>query len=198
MANEYATVGEVKSALQVQGESFADPQIGPCLTAASRGLDDMLDRRFWSDTDDTSVRLYTGTGECELEVDDLIDLAALKTDDDGDGVYETTWTQGADFVLLPLNAAADGEPWTSIETAGAKGFPTRRGAVQVTGQFGWVDVPANVKVATIMLTSRLLMRLREAPLGIVTSMDNVVHIARTDPDIKFLVGSYDKTTIAIA
>jgi hypothetical protein len=199
--NEYASVAEVKKTLELQGETFADADITRALTAASRGLDQLLDRRFWADTDATSVRYYTPVS-CEwVEIDDLVTLTSVQTDGDGDGVFEDTWTQNTHFVVEPLNAAADSEPWTHLRVTarGSLGFPLNVRSVKVTGKFGWSSVPAGVNQATIILASKLVRRAREAPFGVVSiGLDSAMRIARSDPDVMFLVGDYDRTPVAIA
>lgn len=198
--HEYASVGDVKQALELHGETFADPDITRALTAASRGLDKLLDRRFWLDDDNTQVRYYTAQ-DGWVEIDDLVDLTTFQTDDDGNGTFDTTWTENTHFVLEPLNAAADGEPWTRVKVtaAGSYGLPCHVRGIKVTGQFGWTDVPAGVKEATIILAARLLKRVREAPFGVVMiGTDSAERLARSDPDVMFLVGHYDRSTVAIA
>lgn len=200
MANEYASVGEVKQALELQGETFADPDITRALTAASRGLDQLLDRRFYLDTDSAQVRYFTAD-DGWVEITDLVVLTSMITDDNGDGTFDTTWTQNTDFVLEPLNAAADGEPWTKITptASGRYTLPCHVRGVKVTGQFGWTAVPAGVKEATIILAARLLKRVREAPFGVVMiGADTAERLAKSDPDVMFLVGHYDRTKIAVA
>ena len=110
----------------------------------------------------------------------------------GDGVYEESWMNGVDFVFEPLNAAADGRPWELVRChpRGSYRFPTDYPrAVKVTGRFGWPAVPPAIVEATTILASKLLRRAREAPFGIVSfGVDGgAARIARTDPDVAFLV-----------
>jgi hypothetical protein len=204
MANEYAGLAEIKATLELSNESFADPDISRALTAASRGIDSLCGRRFWLDEDDTSTRYYSPDNENALEIDDLVDLATLKTDPAGDGTFEHTWTVNTDFILTPLNAEADERPWSTIRPRSASPFYLPCGverSVEITGQFGWSTVPAEVKEATIILASKLMRRAREAPFGVIAiglEAGGAMHIARTDPDIMFLVGEYMRSPIAVA
>lgn len=199
MANEYASVGDVKAAASLEGESFADPDIQRALTAASRGLDNLCSRRFYADADATTVRYYTPYDAGTLSIDDLIAFTSLESGD-GDGVFATTWTENTDFVFEPLNAVADGRPWDRITTTGrGHGFPCGQRTVKLTGQFGWADVPAGVKEATIILAVKIVKRVREAPFGVVAvGLDSAMRIARSDPDVMFLVGEYIKHPVVVA
>lgn len=202
MANEYATSSELKSALTLLGETFADDEIALALTAASRGIDAATDRRFWVDPDATQVRYYTPRGRRTVEIDDLVVLTEVASDSTGDATFETTWTANTDFVLEPLNAAADGRPWTTIRVQpyGTRRLPCIPRSVRVTGKFGWAAVPAEVKEATIVLASKLMRRAREAPFGIVTAgIDDAaaMRIARTDPDVSFLIGPLRRNRVLV-
>jgi hypothetical protein len=161
------------------------------LSAASRGIEEACGRRFWVDSDATNVRYYTPSEPRYLPVDDLVTCGTFQTDEDGDGTFETTWTVNTDYVLEPLNAAADGKPYEEIRVhpAGSLRFPCWPRSVAVTGKFGWPAVPAQVHEATTIVATKLLKRAREAPFGVVgLGIDNVaVRIARTDPDVTWLL-----------
>jgi hypothetical protein len=95
-------------------------------------------------------------------------------------------------VLEPLNAAEDGKPYTML-THLAGGWPATLRSVSVAGLWGWPAVPAPIKQATGILASRLLLRHREAPFGVVFSGAEVgvaTRIARSDPDVMFLIDQY--------
>jgi hypothetical protein len=72
-------------------------------------------------------------------------------------------------------------------------------SVRVTGQFGWSEVPEAVKSATVILATKLVRRAREAPFGVVSiGLDGgAMRIARTDPDVMFLLGEYIQNPIAV-
>lgn len=188
MANEYATVNELKATLELSGQSFADDDITLALTAASRAVDRHTRRRFWVDADADQVRYYTPADAAHLLIDDLVTLTALAGDDAGDGTFTESWTLNTDFVLEPLNAAADGEPYTAIRVHhnGSRYFrPGHVRSVRVTGKFGWAVVPDEVKQATKIVAAKLVKRAREAPFGVVGfGMDGAaVRIVGQDPDV---------------
>lgn len=199
MANEYAEVADIKDALQMLGEDFADPQIRSSLSAASRGIDNLTSRRFWLDADNSSVRYYTPENAGWLQIDDIVDVQEIATDA-GDGAFSQAWTQDADYVLEPLNAEADGIPYDRITVLerGSRWLPVATKSVRVTGQFGWQEVPEGVQQATVILTCKLVRRVREAPFGVIAWGDGTIaRIARSDPDVMFLVGDYIRNPIPI-
>ena len=77
--NEYATVAELKGALELGEENFADPDLIRALTAASRTVDHETSRRFWADEDATQVRYYTPEFSDFVWIDDLVTLTTLAT-----------------------------------------------------------------------------------------------------------------------
>lgn len=194
MANEYATVAELKSTLELSGESFADPDLTLALTAASRAVDRATSRRFWADTGTSNVRYYTPNNGEVVWVDDLVTLTEFAVDANLSGTF-TAWTQTTDYYLEPLNAAQEvpARPYTSVRVAPftsrylATGY-TR--SVRVTGKFGWSAVPDEVKQATKMIAARLVKRAREAPFGVIgfDVEGTAVRIASNDPDINMLLG----------
>jgi hypothetical protein len=165
-------------------------------------IDKFCRRRFYKDADAQQKRYYSPRDEGLLSIDDLAVLTTLKTDWDGDGVFETTWTLNTDFHLEPFNPEfIDGtnpEPWTLITvrpprtpmTWGNLRFPTWwPRSVEVTGTFGWAAVPPAVVEATSLLAHRLTRRAREAPFSVIgIGIDQVaVRLPKTDPDIALLL-----------
>ena len=192
--NAYVELEDLKASLEMSGQTFADLDYKRALPAASRGLDEACGRRFYLDTDATSVRYYSPALNGVLWVDDLVDVTSIAVDTNGDGTFGTTWTENSDFVLAPLNAPEDGWPWTRIERHPLSGsyFPSYPRSVKVTGQFGWAAVPEAIKEATTLLASQLTSRVREAKWGVVGFglEGEALRIARTDPHIAFLIRPY--------
>lgn len=195
--NAYVELEQLKSTAELTGHPFADQDALAALAAASRAVDEATGRRFYLDADAAQVRYYTANGTRRLLIDDLVTLTTLKVDRGGDGTFEETWTVGTDFVLDPLNAAADARPYESVLIRYYRGLTWPSGVekgVEVTGKFGWLTVPAEIKVATTMIAARLLKRMREAPFGVVAlGLDgNAVRISRTDPDVAQLLAGFDR------
>jgi hypothetical protein len=196
MTANYITVTEFKNTAELAGVSFADYDATMAIGAASRGVDQYTGRRFDSDvTGSTIVRYYTPAEPGYLYIDDLVSVATVATDLTGNGTFSTVWTLNVDYVLDPLNAAADGWPYEQIRVhpASAQRFPAWPRSVAVTGQWGWpTAIPDNVREATTILSVRLLKRAREAPLGVASfGMEGAaLHISRTDPDVCFLLDNW--------
>lgn len=184
----YVELEQAKAAISMSGFNHADGDLQRALSSASRAVDDICGRRFYSDTDATSVRYFTPTNACSVAIDDLVSLTTLATDATGDGVYETTWS-ASDYSLEPINASLDGFPYTEIikKMYGSRYFPVGvQNSVKVTGKFGWSAIPPQVESATLMLAGRYMKRVRDAPFGIV-GVDAMIRIARNDPDVLSLL-----------
>jgi len=182
----YITPADLKASLSLEDQSYADQDVELAIAAASRGIDGMTGRRFYKDQDANRIRYYTPTRHDTLHINDLVELTTRRVDGE-------EWEEG-DYRLLPLNAAADGHPYTTIIPVGRRRFPAGVvGGVEVVGRFGWPEVPDAVKAATSILATKLLKRTREAPFGVVAfALDDgtAIRIARNDPDVRFLVDSY--------
>jgi hypothetical protein len=156
----YATLDEVKNSKRITSTNATDDAyIEDLVEAASRWIDRETGRRFWStvssSTDET--RTYTPCNGDRVYIDDLLEITTLKTDDDSDRTYETTWAS-TDYDLLPENALLEGRPYTYIECAplGDYTFPKHRKAVQVVGKFGFSDTPPDdIKQACIMIVATM-------------------------------------------
>lgn len=200
-ASDYATSADLKSALSLTGETFADAEISVALTAASRGIEQATNRRFWVDADALQIRYYTPCGADVLFIDDLVTLTALDISTNGNNVFDQTWVLNTEFTLEPLNAATEdpARPFTTIRAnlLSPRFFWPYPRSVRVTGKFGWPAIPTQIKEATIMLAAKLLRRVREAPFGVVAfGIDGgAVTIARNDPDIQFLIGPFTRLTV---
>lgn len=190
LTHVYVELEEMRQFLSMSG-TYADPTFRRAVMAASRAIDGLCDRRFWKDTDANQVRYYTPSSSGLVVIDDLTTMTSLQVDQGGDGTFEETWTADTEYVLEPLNAAADSRPYTRVEAhpAGAKWFPGYPRSVKVTGRFGWPAVPAEVVQATSILAHLLSRRERDAPFGIWTGgiEGAAMRIARADPNVMMLV-----------
>lgn len=200
VSNAYVELEELKKSLSLDGTTFADVDIQTALLAASRGVDLHCDRRFYADTGSANVRYYTPSSPQTARIDDLVTLTTLEVDRGGDGTFEEILTLNTDFVLQPLNAAADGWPYTSIDLNpnSAQGFPVAwPRTLKVTGTFGWTAVPPAVKQATTILAHTLLRRAREAPFGVIgIGLDSTaVRIAITDPQVRMLLDPFVRYSV---
>jgi hypothetical protein len=106
-----------------------------------------------------TARKFMAVNPFTVWVDDFWTLTDLvvKTDDDGDGTFETTWAAG-DYELHPLNGILAGvdAPYFRVEAVANRCFPIykdRPAAVQVTAQWGWDEIPEPVRFATLILAA---------------------------------------------
>ena len=212
LINCYATVADIRDHLNDVSSKLDTDLVERAINAASRAIDMYCSgsqpgwRRFWLDAGVTT-RIFQVDDPGLAWVDDIGSTTGLiiKTDDDADGVYETTWTLGTDCHLEPLNVnvAAAGDtvtPWAFWRIAaidlqnGGKTFLRyqRRAVLQVTARFGWSGIPSEVSLATVLLSVKLFKR-KDAPFGISGMSDfGALRIAQQDPDVKALLQPYIK------
>lgn len=191
MSNEYVTLRDLKTTLELT-TAHADRDLQTSIAAASVTIEGCCRRRFWKDADANQVRRFTPLSPTFVWTFDIANLTSVKVDDADDGTYSTTLTEGTDFVLEPLNAAADAEPWTEL-VAKRRAWVVRSAYVQVTARFGWPEVPQPIVEATRILAVKLFKRKREAPFGVVTwgsETGALMRLAREDPDVGPLIRDY--------
>lgn len=157
IVNGYATLADFKTAVTIS-DSVDDTDIESAIEAASRQIDGIANRKFWKDSQ-VVARTYYPSDPYRVYVDDIATTTGLivKIDNGGDGTFDQTLTINTDFIVEPVNAAAEFpvRPYESIRllTTGALStFPyilTGRPSVQVTATFGWSAVPDAVERACI-------------------------------------------------
>ena len=55
-----------------------------------------------------------------------------------------------------------------------------------------------MKEATLIIASRLLRRVREAPFGVISfGLEGAMRIARTDPDVTALLAEFDRAPVPV-
>lgn len=194
----YVQEADMLATLGLTGSSEAAADVPGAIAAACRGIDTACNRQFYPDAD--TVRYYTPLGSGAVMIDDLYDLTSVETDHDGDGTFEQDWTENTGFVLEPINNPAKGWPFTRITRLPGSGFAFPAGrprSVKVSGSFGWAETPDAIVEATAILATQLLRRKREAPFGIVAVglEGQAMRIARSDPQIQFLIGDYMREAV---
>jgi len=171
-----------------------DATLESIIEASSRLIDKYCARQFYSST---STRYYETNNTDEVFTDDILSVSTLKTDQDGDGTYETAWTENTHFYLYPYNSVADGKPFTRVirtETGGYEFPATIRKCIEIYGSFGYcttANLPKVIKEACILQSIKLFKR-KDAPFGIAgTNQFGVItNVPELDPDIKMLLDSY--------
>jgi len=186
ITNGYCTVDDFKANFFPVNttDSIDDAIIESKIEAISRLIDEETHRRFWKNSV-AEARFFSPEYSDLLYTFDIVSITTLKTDEDGDRVYERTWAT-TDYDLEPENAALDGKPYTAIRTSpnGSYSFPVARRGVEITGIFGWNAVPKLAKEACLLQAIRLFKR-KDAPFGVTGSaeMGSMIAITKLDPDV---------------
>jgi len=201
ITNGYATLADVKAALRIT-DTVDDSLLEISIEAASREIDGWCERVF---TSSTATRIYRPTDVFSVDVDDLQSITTLKTDSDGSGVFDVTWTT-TDYQLNPLNGIAGGitTPYTQVRAIGDYLFPiyeprnvnSNEASVQITGVWGFASIPTAVKQACIILSMRQFKRY-DSPTGVMGFGDlGVMRVGRVDPDVEKLLMPFRRMRFA--
>lgn len=201
ISDGYATLSDVKAALRIT-DNVDDSLLEISIEAASREIDGWCERVF---TSSTATRIYRPTDVFSVDVDDLQSITTLKTDSDGDGVFDVTW-ETTDYQLNPLNGIAGGisTPYTQVRAIGEYLFPiyeprnvnANEASIQINGVWGWPSIPTAVKQACIILSMRQFKRY-DSPTGVMGFGDlAVIRIGRVDPDIEKLLMPFRRMRFA--
>lgn len=177
----YTSVEELKDRLSIT-DTASDLQLTFAVQAAAKAVESYTGRFFYQLTE---TRTFVPYSLYEQPVNDLVSITAMATDTDGDGVFETAWTQNTDYELLvgpaEFNQMASGElrPYTSIRAinavGGGKFFPytwpfSRLDRIQIQGVWGWPAVPFRVKMAAQQIAAELF-KLKDTPFGLAGSSE---------------------------
>jgi hypothetical protein len=160
---KYATVQELKDHVDPNEETTwtdqDDANLGLALDAATEWIEERTGLNFAALT---GTKYYTADDNNLLFIDDLINLTTLKTDNDADGVYETTWGSD-DYILEPVNDTPKRLIRANPNT-GDYYFPDGvANGVEVVGKFGTTNpgsMPKRVKAACLLIAHRLWKRHR--------------------------------------
>lgn len=196
LTNAYCTLSDLKTSLGID-DIQDDTSLEAAIMAASRMVDDYTGRFFYKDgtTNAPVTRYYTAQDWWTTNVDDIIHINEIATDDNFDQLYTTVW-ETSDYMVEPVNNPRRGWPWTRLLAIGAYIFPYNLPqSVRVKGVWGWSSVPYEVQVATKLQASRLFVR-RQSPFGIAGSPDiGTVRLgSRLDPDVEVLLRPFRKVS----
>lgn len=182
-------------------DSYDDAEMWTACRAVSRWIDEYCDRVFARRS--VTVKLEA-CGPYSLSTPDLVSVATLKTDSDGDGVFETTWA-ASDYELQPVNAALEVQPrpFTSIAAVGSYLFPlvygngTRTHRVEIAGVFGWPSLPGPITEAAAIIAGDYL-RLGGMSFGVAGYGDYGAVRARMSTPALSMLDPYRRTPILMA
>jgi hypothetical protein len=190
ITNGYCTLAEVKSALRIS-DAADDTLLENAIEGASRRIDGYTGRFFYQQS--ATISMYTRDIYTVQLQDDLVSITTLKTDNNGDGTFETTWTTDTDYQLQPLNTVLQTRPYNRIVAVGGKTFPIMiqpdLPGVQVNGVWGWSAVPDDVREACVLLSMRGFARYNAA-LGVVGFADMAVQVRSVDPDVRDMLSPF--------
>jgi hypothetical protein len=161
IANGYCTLAVFSKSIGIpEGDRTDDEKAELSIEAASRLIDGHCGkgRKFWQDA--TVIdRKYWPSCTGVLYVDDISTTTGLivKADQGDDGTFETTLTINTDFIVEPVNAAAEFpiRPYTRIRLLGntLTSWPllsSGRPSVQVTAKYGWPAIPDAIERACVI------------------------------------------------
>lgn len=197
-APDYCSVEELAAFLRID-DGADDTQLSLAIAAASRAVDRACGRQFGllAAPEDRyySARWNEHRQRWVVEIDDLMTLTGLTVsfDTDDDGTYPGVVDN---YQLKPVNAAANGRPWTELVVHPTSTvLPTDLiDGVEVQARFGWTAVPGAVTAATLLQASRVAAR-RDSPFGVAGSPQEgseVRLLARLDPDVEVALRDYKR------
>ena len=165
MANElYVSIDHVAAALG-QSDTSRGGLVAGAIEAACRRIDGHCNRTFSKTTSDTS-RVFHPLSPYRVAINDCYSITSVKTDTADDASFATTWAT-TDYITEPLNRVRHGHAWpiTHLVAVESSIWPlSRRPTVQVTGKWGWTQVPEPVVHAALQL-SIMFYRSPDAPFG---------------------------------
>lgn len=180
---EYVSVQELKSTRQI-GKDFADADVRLAVAAASRAVDALCGRSFTLGP--STTRYYTPIAPDYVLIDDAAAITAVS-------VSGTAWVAVTDY-----NAEAQmyGWPYSIVRSVSGVGF-TRYApnSVAVTGTFGWASVPTQIKVATVIIASRLVQLMREGSIVGLGFDGSAIALGLEDANIDVLVAPFRRSSM---
>lgn len=194
ITNGYCTLSELKDSLQID-DSTDNASLEAAIMSASRMIDDYTQRFFYKDGTIASpvTRYYTPEDAISLNIDDIVTISSVATDNDLLFTYGTVWST-SDYVVEPINNPRKGWPYNRLVAVGAYVWPYHiPQSVKITGAWGWSAVPQEIQLATKIQASRLFIR-RQSPFGIAGSpeLGTVRLSSRLDPDVEALIRPFKK------
>ena len=175
LTDRLVTEDDLKELLGIS-DNVDDNRLTLAADAATQMVQAYCDRHFVQQAAATA-RVFVASTPWLVEVDDISTTTGLivKTDEDDDGVFETTWAAG-DYQLEPLNGKMGGQTWpyTRLRAVQSREWPSDYGqaVVQVTARWGWANpdgvdhyLPQPVEQAA-QIQGVSIFKSADAPLGI--------------------------------
>lgn len=151
----YITLAEFKKALSDEQNTDYDALYVWAIETASRQVDDERGDQFWRSPAPT-VRTFRPESSRILWVGDFATTEGLviRTDEADNGTYGTTWSPSDYSAELDEGVRGMIRPFVKLVAVGSRTFPTAgyRRSVEVTAEWGWPEVPRQVRQATQILS----------------------------------------------
>lgn len=180
----YCGIEEFKSRNSIPLTNHADDyEISMAIQAASGWINRYCGTHFFQVTE---ARTYPISNIYYLPIDQILpgSITSFLIDYDGDGVYETSWTEGNNYQVYRegntynKNYAGIDRPFDYVKVvlggpvtvAGGQFFPfvwpfTHDDRVKITGTWGWSTIPPEVNHACLIMATQLF-REKDSPWGI--------------------------------
>lgn len=203
IVNGYVTLPELKRWLRFDPEDLNvshpdDDLFESAVNGTCRWIDQRCKRHFFQIVESRDFAADDPYNLALGHFNDLVSVSALTVDQDGDGIFEETWTVGTDFELRPVNvmAGAEQKPYRAVRAIGRQ-FPLNALAggrverIRITGTWGWPAIPDGVITATKLQAARIVKR-KEAPEGVLGlgQFGITVRMGRWDPDVLAAIRPY--------
>lgn len=191
-APNYVTAAELADYIDDEGDGSQllaahEPRLTLAAAGASRSIDSACSgarkRQFGNAGGTRTYPVQATRDGYDAEIDDLQVAGGLVVV--ADGVTLTA----ADYKLLPVNAPADGMPWTRIRLVSAA-----TEVVITAALWGWTAFPPTVVEAALIQGNRFFTR-RVAPFGIAGSPETGSELrllARVDPDVQLMLQRFKR------
>ena len=202
---DYISVPQLRDYIGSDTSNFEAVAASVC-RVVSRAVESMCGRNFAAAGTVAAARSIPTEWRRDLYEHGVYDIATttdlvIKTDTDGDGTFETTWT-ATDYQLEPLNgivSGRDGYPYDRIRAVGDYSFPWLphgQAALQVTARWGWVATPDEVEHAALVGAAELFKG-KDAIDGYV-GLDGWGPVRiRENPKVRALLGPYMKHPVSV-
>ncbi len=195
----YATLANLKAAVGIS-DATDDTLLQMALDAATTLIDDHTNRTFVV-AGSATTRYFTASSGTRVEIDDVYTGTGLVVTSYNVAVPAAVAYVSAGYLLGPVNAVAEGRPWTFLTHAAGwnTGAPwggylsTSTDAIGVTARWGFAaTVPTAIGQACLLQASRIFAR-RHSPYGVSGSPEmggELRLLAKVDPDVAVLLRPY--------
>jgi len=183
----YATESEYRAVIGMTDTGNA-AQINADLETISRYIDGRLGRHFGKDDVDVTRTYEVKETREYIWIDDVVSIVSVAVDG--------RVLDAQDYELLPLNADKGPEPRPYTRLRLKKGVFWEGARVEITGRFGWPDVPNPIKAATIQLTAILRLETPRATRRIPELGDAIEASPDAQRIIRDLMDAYQRVRYA--